>query len=77
MPNIMQAHKFEMVLHFNGETKRQKILTFRLVEKILDEITDFVHCTSNGFMISSRESDESTTEIMYSNGIFIQVFQLA
>lgn len=73
----MQKHKFEMVLHFNGETKRRKVLTFGLVEEILDEITDFVHCISNGSMISSREPDESTIEIMYSNGILIQVFQLA
>jgi len=70
MPNIMQAHKFEMVLHFNGETKKKKVSSFRSVESTIEKISEKFHIS----YITSDMENETTT--LFENGIALQSFLL-
>lgn len=70
-PNIMQAHKFEMVLHFNGETKRRKVSSFRSVESTIEAISEKFHIT---YFTSETENDATT---IFENGICLQAFHIA
>lgn len=67
----MQAHKFEMVLHFNGETKRRKVSSFRLVESTIEAISEEFNIT---YITSEIENDTTT---IFENGICLQAFHLA
>ena len=67
----MQTHKFEMVLHYNGETKRRKVSSFGLVESTIEAISEKFHVT---YMTSEMGNDTTT---IFENGICLQAFQLA
>ena len=70
-PNIMQTHKFEMVLHFNGETKRRKVSSFRSVEATIEAISEKFNIT---YYTSETEHETNT---IFENGICLQAFLIA